>query len=278
VPSAEFSVGSTAIDYNDPKNPVFQRMVLLGGRGWSIYELPDDPDSLLKLVYDSGSDMEQQGCLAFPWAHNAKVDEEYAPATNLPNNTLWEWDEGIREDLLERNDPKEKGCWDQGNGEPGACPMENTTDGGSDGSGPQIEHIEAGVVCGRLFAVVASEKTSMAWLYDISNLAFPELVKTFHLSPASQKKSPGLAYNDGTIGEIDPENFIFLSKEDAPNGVPAILFGGAFSGTLSYWEFECVEEEEEKSLLDIFSSSHSFTSLVPEAVMVVAWLVEFWFS
>ena len=238
-----------AIDYElDPAHPTFHRMVIVGGRGWTIYELPDDPDSLLKLVFDSGNDMERDCCEKFPWAYNAVVDEEFAPTESMPNHTLWTWDDGIREDLLEKNDPEGDGCLDQGDGTPGACPMKDTMDAESDSSGAQIEHIEAGVVCGRLFSVVASEKTSVAWLYDITNLASPDLVKTFHLSPASENKSPGLAYNDGTIGEIDPENFIFLSKEESPSAKPGILFAGSYSGTLSFWEFECVEDDDDESM------------------------------
>jgi hypothetical protein len=65
----KLSVGSNSIDYeSDPQNPIMQRMVLMGGRGWSIFELSDNPDDLLKLVYDSGDHIEQDGCDAFPWA------------------------------------------------------------------------------------------------------------------------------------------------------------------------------------------------------------------
>lgn len=247
VGDVKFSVGSTAIDYElDPTNPTFHRMVMKGGRGWTIYELPDDPDDLLKLVFDSGDDMERSVCDEFPWAYNSQLDEEFAPTDKMPNHTLWNWDEEIREKLLETNDPEVDGCLDQGDNTSGACPLESLVDVASRKSGVQIEHIEAGVACGRLIAVVASEKTSVAWLYDITNIASPDLVKTFHLSPASQKKSPGLAYNDGTIGEVDPENFSFLSSEESPTGKAAILFGGAYSGTLSYWEFECFEDDEHR--------------------------------
>ena len=247
VGNVELSVGSTAIDYElDPANPTFHRMVLVGGRGWSIYELPEDPDSLLKIVFDSGDDMERSACEKYPWAYNAAVDEEFAPVPNtgLGNTTLWHWDPEVREDLLEKNDPAEDGCLDRGDGMPGACPMEQTQDVESDSSGTQIEHIDTGIACGRLVAVVASEKTSVAWLYDITNIASPDLIQTFHLSPESRTKSPGVAYNDGTIGEIDPENFVFLNPWESPTGKAAMVFAGAFSGTLSYWEFECVEEDD----------------------------------
>jgi hypothetical protein len=93
--------------------------------------------------------------------------------------------------------------------------------------------------------VAATEGNSIAWLYDITNMASPEVVKIFHLSPVSQYKSPGLAYNEGTLGEIDTESIFFLAPEETANGRAAVVFGGANSGTFSYWEFECEEYGEQ---------------------------------
>lgn len=257
VGGVRLSLGSSAIDYElKPSNPTFMRMVMFGGRGWTIFELPDNPEKLLKLVFDSGDDMATSVCEQIPWAYNADTDEERAPTnTSGANHTLWNYNEGIRETLLEKNDPSGDGCIDQGDGTPGACPMNASIDTASDGGGVQVEHIETGVACGRLVAVVASEKSSVAWLYDMTNIASPNLIKTFHLSPASEGKSPGVAYNDGTIGEIDPENFTFLSKEDSPSGKAAILFGGSHSGTLSYWEFDCLEEDRPVVGMDLSKAS-----------------------
>jgi hypothetical protein len=123
-----------------------------------------------------------------------------------------------------------------------------------------------GVACGRLVTVTASETTSVAWLYDITNIASPDLVKTFHLSPALETKSPGLAYNEGRIGEVDPENFLFLTKEQAPGGKEAIMFGGAQSGTISYWEFDCVEDERPAHDMDC---ARGILKLAPLSVFLV---------
>lgn len=246
VESTYLSLGSTAIDYDtDPQNPIFYRMVMQGGRGWSIYELPENPDGLLKLVFDSSDYLERVGCEIFPWSHNAKMDEEDSPTANFPNNTLWKIaDEELRKVLIEKSDPEHDGCSDQGDGTPGACPMSGTIDGSSSKEGPGVETIVTGVACGRLFTVTATEKSSVAYLFDITNVGNPELKKVFHLSEATQHKSPGLAYNDGTIGEIDPENIVFLPAEKSPTRKPSLLFAGAFSGTISYWEFDCIDEDE----------------------------------
>ena len=261
VSSTRISVGSTSIDYDtDPKNPIFYRMVMQGGRGWSIYELPPDPNSLLKLVFDSSDYLERVSCEFFPLSHNGHMNEEDAPADNLPNNTLWQIaDEKLRQDLAEKNDPEEDGCKDQGDGTPGACPMKDKVDSGTSKDGPGVERITVGAACGRLFAVMATEKTSVAYLFDITNVGSPDLKKVFHLSEAMQHKSPGLAYNDATIGEIDPENILFLPAHQSPSGKPSLLFAGAHSGTISYWEFDCVEEDT--VLLDQSSSAISLAGI-----------------
>ena len=96
-------MGSSMVDYTNPAAPMIKSMVAIGGRGISIYKLTD---SALDLVWDSGAEFEKEGCAAFPWAHNGIQDEEFSDI----NGTLWMADEGIRETLMEMNDPEEDGC------------------------------------------------------------------------------------------------------------------------------------------------------------------------
>ena len=237
----KLSVGSTAIDYeSDPSNPIFNRMVLFGGRGWSIYELPDDPEDLLKLVFDSADTMEKDGCSGFPWSHNAIQDDEYAPVSG-PNNTLFQYleDEEDRQELINNNDPEIDGCLDRGDGLPGACPLSQTMDLESRKEGAAIANVIVGEACGRLVAAMATEKSSIAMLFDITDMTTPDLLKVFHLTPVSENKNIGLAYNDGELGEVDPETGLFLTAEESPSGKAGIMFAGAHSGTVSFWEFEC---------------------------------------
>ena len=269
VSGASIILGSNAIDYEtDPMNPIFLRIVMAGGRGWSIYELPEDPENLLKLVFDSGDAIENTSCEYYPWAHNAQIDDENAPAgDNFPNNTLWQVaDDEFREILTAANDPNEDGCMDRGDGKPGACSMSDTMDARSPKDGASIEQIVIGEACGRLLAVTAGEKSSIALVFDITELTTPRVIKVFHLSPASQHKSAGIAYNDGTIGEIDPENSVFLTAEKSPTGKAGIMFIGAFSGTVSFWEFDC----EEPDLVEENAAEEDTTNLRSASPSIVA--------
>ena len=104
-----------------------------------------------------------------------------------------------------------------------------------DGAGP--EAIAVGVACGRMIMVTATEKQGTAFVLDVTDPANTTLLFTRHLSPASETKNPSVAYNDGTLGEVDPESITFLDAHDSPTGYAGVLFAGAWSGTLSFYEF-----------------------------------------
>ena len=87
--------------------------------------------------------------------------------------------------------------------------------------------------------VTATEKNSVGFLYDVSDIENPTLVQVFHLSPASETKNPVVAYADRTLGEIDAEAILFMEADVSPNGKAGILFAGAWSSTTSFWEFNC---------------------------------------
>jgi hypothetical protein len=53
-----------------------------------------------------------------------------------------------------------------------------------------------------------------------------------------------VAYDDRTLGELDAEDPVFLSACQSPTGKPGIMFNGAHSGTVSFWEFECTVPDE----------------------------------
>jgi hypothetical protein len=234
--SMRVTVGSSMIDYSDPTAPKIVRFVGLGGRGLSIYKFSD---AGLELVWDSGDELEAAGAAAYPWAHNSLQDEEFAPV----NGTLYQLgDDDLKSVLDELNDPTIDGCEDQGDGSPGACPMGLTVDERSLKDGPAAEAVVLGEACGSLYMVTASEKNSVGYLYKVDDVTAPELVQVFHLSEASEKLSPGLAYDARTLGEIDPESIRFLEAETSPTGKAAIMIAGAFSGTISYWELTCMDD------------------------------------
>lgn len=112
-----------------------------------------------------------------------------------------------------------------------------------DGLAP--ESVTVAIACNRLLAVSCGENNGDCFLYDISDIhngGDPVLKKVFNLSPASETKSPGVAYDDRTLGDLDAEVVVFVPPEESPTGKAGLMFGGAHSGTLSFWEFECTKK------------------------------------
>ena len=256
------TLGSSMIDYNDPTAPNIKSIVALGGRGMSIYKLTDDG---IDLVWDSKDELEREGCAAYPWAHNGIQDEEFADVGGTFYNSS---DKDMQKTLVKMNDPKKDG-WcvlvvllkiqlnislnlpililfdflrisdDRGDGQPGACAMGDTVDERSQKDGTASETIVIGEACGTVYMVTVAEKSSIGYLYDVTDITSPKLVQVFHLSPASETKNPVVAYKDRTLGEIDAESIIFLDEKTSPSSNAGILFAGAFSTTTSFWEFDC---------------------------------------
>lgn len=238
-PTMEFSVRSGAVDYSNPKNPVLQKLLMNGGRGLSAWKIPTSYEETISLAWETGSDFEVQGCKSVPWAHNAFVDETYASV----GSTFYQLSPGDRSAIQYNNNPNEGGCANSGNGgEAGACPLPHTIDMVSpQESGMTPYSVVAGVACDRLFILGTADTNQDAFLYDVSDFSNPTLIQVLNLSPASQTKSPGVAYSDGTLGDVNPEHTHFLNASESPTGNPGILIGGTLSGTLSFYEIQCTQ-------------------------------------
>ena len=256
--SMRFTLGSAMFDYSKPNAPNLYRMVGIGGRGITVFKVTD---SGLEEVWDSADQFEREGCAAFPLSHNSIQDEEFAPVDGPFYDSLAP-DDDLRQTIEEVNDPAEDGCEDGGDGNPGACPMGALVDDRTTKDGPAAETVVVGEACGKMYAVTVSEKNSLGFLYDISNLNNPVLEKVFHLSPVSESLNPGLAYNERTLGEIDSETIQFLGEEQSPTGNAAVLFTGAWSGTTSLWEFSCPSGSSPTSTTS--GSSSTSSSLVAD--------------
>nr|ALG03272.1 alkaline phosphatase [Alexandrium catenella] len=235
------TMGSTAVDYSTPEAPQIKKVMPFGGRGFAVYRVTSAGS--LQRVVDSGSTLEKLQCQHFPWAHNAVQDEEFSPVGGTFYNSLQDGSK-LKDDILELN---QDGC--QTGNEYRACPMQETTDGRSPKDGAAAETVAVGVACGRLLAVVTTEKQGTIFVVDITTINSPEVLFVEHLSPAPQTLNPREAYVEGanvgqsTIGEIDPESIIFMDAGHSPSGKVGVFFAGAWSGSVSFWELECPTPE-----------------------------------
>jgi hypothetical protein len=139
------------------------------------------------------------------------------------------------------NDPGFDGTDDAGDGQPGAKPISQTIDDKATEDGLAPESVVVAIACDRLIAVSCGENNGNCYIYDITNITAPVFIDVFNLSPASETQSPGVAYNARTLGDIDAESLRFVPANESPSGLAGIMFGGAHSGTLSFYEFVCTE-------------------------------------
>lgn len=102
----EMSVGTLAVDYSDPTTPIMNNIVGFGGRGVSLFRIPDSFDDPITFVWDSGSTFEEETCANFPWAHNSVMDEDFAPV----GGPRWILNVEDREGIEELNDVNRDGC------------------------------------------------------------------------------------------------------------------------------------------------------------------------
>ncbi|KAJ1444363.1 Metallo-dependent phosphatase-like protein, partial [Pelagophyceae sp. CCMP2097] len=258
------TVGSSGVDYSTPAAPKMRAALGFGGRGISVYAAAD-----MSLVWDSGSDFEKEQCAAYPWAHNSIQDEEFA-LNRFPGGFLYiaSADTGLDDTIDEVND--DDGCADAGDGKKGACPLS-----GTDGANP--ESMGVGVACGRLIAVTSTEKSGTAFFYDVTVPTAPELLFVKHLSPASETLSAEVAYTWHLLGDVDAESVVFLEAEHSPSGRAAVVFAGAWSGTVSYYEFNCAQDAvpDETFELNLLHVNDHHSHLVGEKFTVPVEGIEF---
>lgn len=250
------TIGTAGVNYDDTSAPILEKIVGIGGRGMSIFRVPSSTSADLELVWESGSDFEEETCDKFPWANNAVMDEDFAPLCSdgpgeqCARYTIFNNDDD-RGNIEERSSELDDGC-DLGGGVFGACPMSKTVDEKAQEDGLAVEAVVVGVACDHLVAVACGENNGVCLLYDITDVSSPKRLKTFHLSPANENKNPDQSYRVD-MGDLDSETILFLSPEKSPTGHSGILFAGAISGTLSFYEFECVNPDTGDE--DIISSS-----------------------
>jgi hypothetical protein len=144
-----------------------------------------------------------------------------------------------REAIEERNDPLEDGCT-LSDGSSGACPMSQTVDEMAEKEGLAVEAVVAGVACDRLVMVACGESNAVCLLYDITDSPeSPVFIKAFSTSPISENENPEQAYDSGELGDLDTETMMMVTDAESPTGKAGVIMGGAISGTLSFYEFEC---------------------------------------
>ena len=139
---------------------------------------------------------------------------------------------------------------------------ENGFDSRSDDKGPEPEGIVVAEIGDTLYAFILLERISGVAVYDISDPFAPEYVKYFDNRDFSVGEDN---ITDGSVGDLGPEDALFISAEDSPIGINLFVVANEVSGTVTAYtvnekKVKC-EEKECSSIAEIACSNDDFSTL-----------------
>ncbi len=128
------------------------------------------------------------------------------------------YDSGSELELIIANDPVFGDLFNANEDENGAKAR-------SDDKGPEPEAVAVGSVNGRLYAFIGLERIGGIMVYDITDPAAPQYLQYINTRDT-----------DEVGGDLSPEDVIFITAEDSPNGLPLVVASHEVSGTLAIFE------------------------------------------
>ena len=126
----------------------------------------------------------------------------------------------------------------------------------SDDKGPEPEAVAVGVINGNTYAFIALERIGGVMVYDISNPEAPQYIQYINTRTVD---------TDG--GDLSPEDVVFVSSEESPNGKNLLVVSYEVSGTVGVFEIESaatVSIAQEDAILEEGSGLISFPIIVEQ--------------
>ncbi|MFH0410884.1 choice-of-anchor I family protein [Corynebacterium sp. L4756] len=125
----------------------------------------------------------------------------------------------------------------------------------SDNKGPEPEALTIGQIGDRTFAFIGAERVGGIYVYDVTD-------------PANAKYQTYVNNRDFTVeyddenyestklaGDLGPEGFAFINKEDSPNNEHLLVVGNEVSGTTTVYQIEDLLDEGDDNTDDETPSS-----------------------
>lgn len=136
---------------------------------------------------------------------------------------------------------------------------DNFNDGGgrkrrSDDKGVEPEAVVAFDFNGKKYALIGLERQNGVLIYNIDNPYSPHFINYF-----SNRNYEVEDIEDPAAGDVGPEDILFISADDSPNGNPYIVVANEVSGTISVFR---VFTGEERFSLQILHNNDGESSLI----------------
>lgn len=135
----------------------------------------------------------------------------------------------------------------------------NEMDDRSDNKGPEPEAVTIGQVGDQTYAFVGAERVGGIFVFNITDPASAKFVTYVNNRDFSQEVED-VDYEQAKLaGDLGPEGFSFIHKDDSPNGEYLLAVGNEVSGTTTIFELENLlpEPAEDSDSSDGSSSSGS---------------------
>ena len=108
-------------------------------------------------------------------------------------------------------------------------------DSQSEEQGIQPEAIHMANVGGERIVFLGNERTSTIFVFSLEHPSTPRLLTT--VTNVNEKMASEEAYNRRQLGDVDPEDFVFIPSESSPvSGRSLLIVAGSYSGTVSVYE------------------------------------------
>lgn len=141
----------------------------------------------------------------------------------------------------------------------------------SDNKGPEPEALTIGQIGERTYAFIGAERVGGVFIYDVTD-------------PANAKYETYVNNRDFTVdfddenyestkfaGDLGPEGFAFINKEDSPNGEHLLVVGNEVSGTTTIFQIEdlIADDSSESSDGSVSNTGSSIAGGALAAVIAV---------
>ena len=106
---------------------------------------------------------------------------------------------------------------------------DNEGDDRSDDKGPEPEAVKVERIGSKWFAFIALERVGGVMVYDVTTPSEPSFVQYINERDFSVDAEADIA----TVGDLGPEDIVFIPASDSPSGEPLLLLSNEVSGTLA---------------------------------------------
>lgn len=116
-------------------------------------------------------------------------------------------------------------------------------DNRSDDKGPEPEAITIGQIDGQTYAFIGLERDGGIMVYDITTPHAAEFVQYINNRNFNVDAQLSDGSSNAAAGDLGPEDLVFLSSEDSPNGQPLLVVANEISGTTTTYTIETISPQ-----------------------------------